>query len=105
MVSSQTSVAEHVGAPPKLGRPRVPTPSRSTDARRGYGIVVLIIVLLIGMFVSAAVGIRAIPLASTWDAVFSFGPPTPITFWCATSECPVLCCRDSSVCVWEWQGP
>lgn len=74
MVSSQTSVAEHVGALPKLGRPRVPTPSRSTDARRGYGIVVLIIVLLIGMFVSAAVGIRAIPLASTWDAVFSFDP-------------------------------
>src|SRR5699024_6297817 len=41
---------------------------------RGYGIVVLIIVLLIGMFVSVAIGIRAIPLASTWDAVFSFDP-------------------------------
>ena len=74
MVSSQTSVAELVGALPELGRPRVPNPSRSTDARRGYGIVVLIIVLLIGMFVSVAIGIRAIPLASTWDAVFSFDP-------------------------------
>src|SRR5699024_5970796 len=74
MVSSQTSVAELVGALPELGRTRVPNPSRSTDARRGYGIVVLIIVLLIGMFVSVAIGIRAIPLASTWDAVFSFDP-------------------------------
>ncbi len=63
---------------PGWGRGR-PHPVRSTITRprrwhRGTGLLLLSVVLVIGTFASATVGTRAIPLATTWDAVFAFDP-------------------------------
>lgn len=41
---------------------------------RSTGLVVLTVVLVIGVFVSIAVGTRDISLATTWQAVFAFDP-------------------------------
>ncbi|WP_243226070.1 iron ABC transporter permease [Microbacterium sp. CIAB417] len=49
-------------------------PESPRSARRRIGLIVLLVLITVGVFVSACVGTRDISLESTWNAVLSFDP-------------------------------